>query len=238
MQVSTPWMSLLLLVGYAAGIMYGVDRVFERPEGVEKIRTVSSEGVSMDLYLREVGRDVTDAPFPLLMQKLKSIPEIAMERGDKTYRIVPFESIEIVSEGGKKSHGRFHKMAGVGSEVVATYVGGGNDDGEDIYTNITVIFSFSDEEERIEKIYSGWSESCLLKVSTPRLMIKDKKKVLSIHLDYGSEDAERHGGHWLDGVGSEGVFDDKAILKKEMMIFEGAGGLEGGLAAVPEDNDK
>ncbi|KAG5859234.1 hypothetical protein KMI_08g13710 [Encephalitozoon hellem] len=215
----------LLLIGYVVGkmIAYESERVLEKPSGLDAARTVSDGRLDLHLYFREVEDAMEDPPFSLLIQKLKRISAFVMEKGDKVYRIVPFESIEISFENGKKSYGKFNDMVNMGNEVVVTYACSGHDTEEGIYTTITIIFTPSDEEERIEKIYSGWSDSCLLKVSTPKLKVKHKKKILSMYLeDLGNKELDdKDMGHWADGASPSGErVDGDRILKEEMGIFE------------------
>ncbi|KMV65871.1 hypothetical protein M970_071430 [Encephalitozoon cuniculi EcunIII-L] len=216
-------MNLLLLATYAVGQMvtYELERVSERPADLDLVGAISDGKLSLDLYFKETEDNMVDPPFPLLIQKLKGISDLVMEKGDKTYRIVPFESIEISSGDGKKIYGKFREMVNMGNEVVATYISSGNNAGEDIYTRMTIIFSPSDEEDKIEKIYSGWSESCLLRILTPRLRVKQKKKILFVYLeDTGNKEGNgMYTAHWIDGE----KFDDDALFKKEMLIFEEPG---------------
>ncbi|ADM11905.2 uncharacterized protein Eint_071420 [Encephalitozoon intestinalis ATCC 50506] len=223
----------LLWAGYVFGkmITHEVERVLERPSEMEPLKTISNGMSSLHLYLQETEGDVYEPAFSQLVQRLKNIPDFVMEQGDKIYRIVPFESIEIDSPGGKKNHGKFHEIASMGNEVVMTYTSSGRDGEEGMYTTITVIFTSSDGEEKIEKIYSGWSESCLLRVSTPKLKVKHRKRILSMYLeDLESKDPKEEAiGHWIEGVNSEGKgFNNDAILKEEMMIFEEAGRKDSG----------
>ncbi|AFN83391.1 hypothetical protein EROM_071400 [Encephalitozoon romaleae SJ-2008] len=222
----------LLLFGYAAGQMvaYESERILERLNGLDVTKTVSDGRLDLHLYFREIEDDMLDPPFPLLMQRLKSISAFAIEKGGKAYRIVPFESIEIGFENGKKSYGKFNDIVSMGNEAVVTYTCNGNDAEEGIYSTITIIFTPSDEEEdKIEKIYSGWSDSCLLRVSTPKLKVWYKRRILSMYLeDFGNKELDgKDIGHWVDGINSDGErVDGDRILKEEMMVFEEAGSKE------------
>lgn len=221
----------LLLFGYAVGkmIAYESERILERPNGLSIAKTVSDRRLDLHLYFREIEDDMPDPPFPLLIQRLKSISTFVMEKGGKTYRIIPFELIEIGFENGKKSYGKFNDIVSMGNEVVVTYACNGHDAEEGIYSTITIIFTPSDEEDKIEKIYSGWSDSCLLRVSTPKLKVRHKRRILSMYLeDLGNKELDdKDIGHWVDGTNSDGErVDGDGILKEEMTIFEEAGSKE------------
>lgn len=224
-----------LLFGQGLGqTRYGVQKVVERPEDLELVREFSRDGMQFRVYVRETEDSGSGVPFPLLIQRLKNIPEVVIEKGGSTYCIRPFEYVEVVSGDERRSLGRFHDIVSTNDEIVVTYVNehkyGGT---SEVYSKSTVIFSPSLEDNKIEKLYSGWSESCVLKVSIPELSIKQKEKILFIHTD--DEDRQKSGtegnsekpskkGRKKSGQTQpvQGV-DEGRELSEEMKIFEDPG---------------
>lgn len=166
-----------LLAGVFGETIYSARKLESVREDAEPFRVFEKNGVHV--YLDETEESITNAPLPFMIQRLRGIPEIVLEKGEKKYHIRPFERVDVESEEGRRCLGRFHGIKNKNNEVVVTYDNRDNRGGG-MYSKCVVIFSPS-SEDKIERVYSGWSDSCVLKVSVARLNIKHRKKTLSVY---------------------------------------------------------
>lgn len=163
---------------------YGTKKVIQKPEGLEPIRVIQSAEFDLQMYIVDVEEETSNALFPLLLQSLKSLPELVIEKGSEKYRIRPFEFVEVTSEEGRRSLGAFHDISNGNNEIAITYNNTWRrKEGAEVCTKSTIIFSSSKEGTKIESIYSGWSETCVFRVSHPSLSVKCKKKNILLYFD-------------------------------------------------------
>ncbi|KAH9411047.1 hypothetical protein HK407_08g13170 [Ordospora pajunii] len=204
-----------------SAFFYGIERIAEAIDGVEPYAKEVMQGWNNTVYVKNVEREIRKMPFPLLIQQLSSIEEFVLERGGSVYVIRPFKSIRIESSNGRWIFGKFYGIENAANdEVVVKYFVQKWEGEVEMYDSIKVVFTPSLGDARVEKVYSGRSELCILRVLTPKLSTKQEIRMMSI---YVSNDNEEEGceKHWMDCLGYEPRDgSNNEMIKQELRMFE------------------
>ncbi|KAM0672219.1 hypothetical protein CWI42_081420 [Ordospora colligata] len=214
-------MKLLVYAGCAIGaLFYGIERIRDGMEGVKPYAKEIVQGWNTTVYLMNTEREIRNIPFPLLIQQLSNLDEFVIERGGSVYVIKPFKSIRIDSSDGRLIFGIFYGIESVtNDEVIVKYLMQKWEGNVEMYSSIKVMFTPYSGDNRVERVYSGRSELCILRVLTPKLNLKQEIRMMQISaLNVNEEGNEKY---WMDCLGYESMDgSNKEIVEQEIKVFE------------------